>query len=75
MKISELKAGKITIKNTANFDQSISIYVPNKTDVAYTLPAKQSLVIVTVCAGESFSYLAQAKDDLTVTLEDVDAVK
>lgn len=68
MKITELKAGVIKVENTSKVDQSIIIYVPNKYDMPYVIGAGDSINITTLSAGESYSYLCQATDDIKITL-------
>lgn len=68
VKINTLKAGTIKAENTGKSNKVLNIYVPNKDCMVYTLGAGESMEITTLSAGESFFYLSQAKDELSVTL-------
>lgn len=69
MKMPEqLKAGEITITNTGKSAKTICIYVPNKDMVPYTMAAGETFKVTTLSAGESYTYIAQATDTLTVEL-------
>lgn len=65
----ELKAGTVELKNTGNSDKIVNVYIPNKDSVYITLPAGQSMNVTTLSAGESFTYLSQASEDLTVEIK------
>lgn len=68
-KFTELKAGVLTIENTSKTAKKVNIYVPNKDSVPYKLEAGESFKVTTLSAGESFMYLCQACEGLTVTAE------
>lgn len=68
VKITGLKAGTINVENTSKSNKTLNIYVPNKDCMFYTLASGESIEITTLSAGESFFYLSQACDELTVTL-------
>lgn len=68
VKITAIKAGTINVENTGKTNKVLNIYVPNKDSMCYTLGAGDSMEITTLSAGESFYYLSQAKDELSVTL-------
>lgn len=62
----KLEAGKLTIENTSGSDKTVFIYVPNKDSIPYVLGAGKKFDVVTLSAGESFTYFSQATKDLTV---------
>ena len=64
--IKELKASTLKIENTSDVDKTIFIYVPNKDNIPHVLHSKESINITTLSAGESYVYLSQATDTLTV---------
>lgn len=68
-KFTELKAGVLTIENTSKAAKNVLIYVPNKDNMSYKLEAGASFKVTTLSAGESFTYLCQATEGLTVTAE------
>lgn len=63
-----LREGTIKINNKGKYEKVINVYVPNKDSVNVSIPAGQSVDIITKSAGESFMYLAQADDELSVEL-------
>lgn len=66
-KTINVMAGEVTIKNTATTGaKTVSMYVPNKDSVPFALNAGDTLVVTTTSAGETFHYLNQATDTLTV---------
>lgn len=62
----ELSAGKVVIKNETTVEKAITIYVPNKDSVPCNVPAGCTVEITTVSAGETFMYLSQAQEGLTI---------
>lgn len=66
----ELKACTLTLENTAKAAAVVYIYVPNKDVVPYELAAGETLKVTTLSAGESFMYLKQATDTLTVKVSE-----
>lgn len=69
VKFNELKAGVLTVENTSKAAKTVLIYVPNKDSMPYKLEAGASFKVTTSSAGESYCYLCQATDGLTVTAE------
>lgn len=65
---TEIKAGKLTITNTDTKDVTLSMYVVNKDTVPATLKAGAVVTITTDSAAETFMYMSQATDKLTVVL-------
>lgn len=55
-----LKAGTVTC--TAKADTTVLVYVPNKDSVAVELAKDNKLIVTTLSAGESFTYLNQNVD-------------
>lgn len=66
--ITELKACNLKIENTAKTAKVVYIYVPNKESMPYKMEAGTSFVVETLSAGESYSYLSQATEDIAVTI-------
>lgn len=62
----ELKAGKLTL--TAKEDTVVSVYVPNKDSVLLKMPKDKVLNVTTLSAGETFMYLIQESDALSITV-------
>lgn len=73
-KEATLNVGIITMKNVSNHDKTVEIYVPNRYDAFTVIPAGCKLTVASNSSGESFMYLAQADDDLTVELKEAAAV-
>lgn len=70
VKFDELKACTLKIENKATKGSvKVFIYVPNKDSIVHELPAGESFKVTTLSAGETFTYLNQATDDLIVTVE------
>ena len=65
---TEIKAGKLTITNTDTKDVTLNMYVVNKDTVPATLKAGAVVTITTDSAAETFMYMSQATDKLTVVL-------
>lgn len=64
----ELKAGVVTVENTGKATKVVMVYVPNKEGLPMPLEAGKIMTITTLNAGETATYLAQATDELKVTL-------
>ena len=66
---TSLTAGTVRINNTSTKeDKMISVYVANKDSVPMKIPAGAAIDITTQSAGETFMYLNQADDELTIEL-------
>lgn len=66
---TEIKAGKLTITNTDTKDVTLYMYVVNKDTVPAVLKAGAAVEITTGSAAETFMYMSQATDKLTVEPE------
>ena len=69
----ELVAGKVTIKNGSTSDKNVMIYVSNKDSVPCVVPAGCTVEVTTASAGETYTYLAQATEELTITAATIGA--
>lgn len=63
----ELAAGTVTIVNAGKKAAPLGIYVPNRDTVFVSMPAGKTLKVETQSAGETFMYMSQASDKLTVS--------
>lgn len=62
-----LAAGTVKVENVSDADVSMSIYVSNKDSVPCNVPAGAKVTITTLSAGETYFYLNQASESLSVT--------
>lgn len=70
VKFDELKACTLKIENVSKAAAVVSIYVPNKDSMPYKMASGTSFKVTTLCAGETYFYLSQAKDGvLNITVE------
>lgn len=70
IKFDELKACILKVENVSKAAAVVNIYVPNKDSMPYKMASGTSFKVTTLCAGETYFYLSQAKDGvLSITVE------
>ena len=66
----DIHTGIVVLENTTNSDQTVFIYVDNKSEFPTVLPAKKKLQIKADSSSEAFYYLSQQSKEITVSYQE-----